>query len=462
MRCLLIIPPWNIFKYYSGRVDHPNGILYIGAVLQEAGHDVKFLDGAFYNSEDIINIAINYRPDFIGIHSKPFLRKSALELIKKLKEHIKDASIVVGGPGPTYFKEKYLDWSKHLDCVVFGEGELTTKEFISRLEKNENLRGVDGCCFRTKKNKIIVNNTRAPIENLDSLPHPARNLLEFEKYRYPFSRFKRKPSIGVIASRGCNHKCSFCFSPTPLRFRSPKNVVDEIEECVNKYGVKDVRFWDESFFINEERVDSICQEIFNRNLDITWQCNARVNEVNKKLIQTAKKAGCWGILYGVESGIQKNLDNLQKNISLFQIKKAIKISREVGINTQASFILGIPGETFNEGLKTLKFAFALGSDYDIFSYFTPFPGSESYENYKNSDLLISTPKTMQEISLLTSAMTKNQLKRLMHLTKILHKLNLYFKKPFSSLKYHLERTNDLKDFIDISKLYSFNINFKKK
>ena len=125
MRCLLLVPPWDIQKYDSGRVDHPNGIIYIGAVLQKQGHNVKFLDGAFFGHETIINKAINFRPSLVCIYATPFLRQSTLKLIENIRNRIKDVFVVVGGPDPTFFKEKYLEVCNELDCVVIGEGELT-------------------------------------------------------------------------------------------------------------------------------------------------------------------------------------------------------------------------------------------------------------------------------------------------------------------------------------------------
>ena len=284
-------------------------------------------------------------------------------------------------------------------------------------------------------------------------------MLEFDKYHFQFSHFKRKPSIGVTTTRGCTHRCLFCFRTYPvqtdyLRYRSPENVVDEIEECVNKYGVKDVRFWDDIFFSDQKRVFAICKEIKDRKLDITWQCNARVDQVNSKILKAVKDAGCYSVLYGVESGVQKNINRLRKNITLDQVKKAVKITKEAGIEVHLSFIFGIPGETFFEGLKTIKFAFNLKSEIYDFQYFAPFPGSDSYLQINDLGRLVSNPETMLDISFVPFTMTKVQLKTLNLLSLLLHKFDLYLRRPYFSLKYYLKRINSFSDFKHAIKIYT--------
>jgi len=459
MHCLLVIPPWDTYKYDSGRVEHPNGILYIGAVLRNLDHKVNFLDGAFYNHDAIIRKSIAYKPDLIAIYSSSFLRKSTLRYIKDIKQKMDNIFIIVGGPD-SFLKEKFLELCDKIDCVVFAEGELTIREIALRLKNKKSLKGVKGCCYRGKNKKMVVNPPRELISDLDILPFPARDLLEFNKYRFQFDHFKRKPSIGITAARGCTNRCSYCFKLYPkkidcLRYRSPKNIIDEIEECVNKYGIKDVRFWDDTFLSDQKRVLDICKEITDRSLDITWQCNARVDQVNKKILKVMKKAGCWGILYGVESGVQRNIDILNKNISLDQVKRAVKMAKETNLHVYTSFMFGVPGETFIDGLKTVKFAMSLRSDSYAFNCFTPFPGSDSYYLVNNSGRLLNDAKTFLSLSFIPSSMNVTQIKTLILLSKLLHKMDLYFRKPYSSLKHYLERINDFRDIIDVIRIYTF-------
>lgn len=459
MRCLLIVPPWDIQKYHGGRVDHPNGILHIGAVLKKMGHDIKFLDGAFFDHDTILSKTIDYKPDLIGVYVIPFLRQSALKFITNIKNRLKNVFIIVGGPDSTFFKEKYLEWCHELDCAVFGEGELTIQEIALKLEGKKSLKGIKGCCYRGKNGKIVVNPVREPISDLNSIPFPARDLLDFDKYHILFGHFKRKPSIGIMTARGCTNRCLFCYKVYPknvdyIRYRSPKNIVDEIEECVNKYGVKDVRFWDDTFFSNEKRVFDICNEIKNRKLDIAWQCNARVDQVNSNILKKIKEAGCYCVLYGVESGVQKNIDKLKKNITLNQVKKAVKITKEAKLEVYTTFMFGIPNETFIDGLKTLKFAFDLKCDEYNFNYFTPYPGSDAYNQVSNLGGLVSNPKIMMELSFVPFTMTEFQIRLLKLLSKVLHKVDIYLRRPYSSATYYLKRVNSFRDFIDLIRIYT--------
>jgi anaerobic magnesium-protoporphyrin IX monomethyl ester cyclase len=228
------------------------------------------------------------------------------------------------------------------------------------------------------------------IKDLDSLPFPARHLLPMDKYTI----LGKKSTIGnIISSRGCPFYCTFCESSLlfgrMFRARSPKNVVDEMKQLINEYHPKTIEFSDDLFTLNMKRTETICDEIRRRGLDIPWACSSRVDTVSRSLLRKMKKAGCILIYYGVESGSQRVLNLMRKHIKIEQIIKAIKWTKEVGIEILASFIIGFPGETREDMQKTIAFAKRLDVDYAQFSFATPYPGTELYQMAKEKGLLLT-------------------------------------------------------------------------
>jgi radical SAM superfamily enzyme YgiQ (UPF0313 family) len=391
MKCALIIPAWKpeeIFpkKTAGSQINYwqPLGTLYVAASILKAGHEVKFLNGAFRTHGDIIRKISQYSPDFVGIYSTTFGWKAAMQTAADIKDQLQDTFVTVGGPYPIALQEQCLETCKWIDAVVTGEGEFTVVEMLDRLSRGRSLTGVQGVVFREGK-KMINTLPRAPIADLDSIPFPARELLDkAEKYIPPPATYKRKPVAVIMTSRGCNRRCIFCFqidreSKNGSRYRSVENVIQEIELCL-KQGYREIKFIDDTFAADYNRALQIAQAIRARKLDFTWFASACVNQVDKPLLAAFKEAGCWAILFGAESGVQKNLDRIKKGITLQQIRDAVTAAKAVGITVFTPFIFGIPGETFAEGLKTIEFACELGPDVANFHALTPFPGTELHNN----------------------------------------------------------------------------------
>lgn len=187
-----------------------------------------------------------------------------------------------------------------------------------------------------------------------------------------------------MTSRGCNRKCIYCFQmdksrKSGIRYRSVNNVLAEIEHCLSQ-GYREIKFIDETLAGDYDRAMQLAQEIKARKLDFTWFASTCVNQVDKPLLKAFKDAGCWAILMGAESGVQKNLNTIRKGITLGQIRKAVRAAQEVGLKVFTPFLFGIPGETFEDGLETIRFACELNPDVANFHCLTPFPGTELYDN----------------------------------------------------------------------------------
>jgi radical SAM superfamily enzyme YgiQ (UPF0313 family) len=235
--------------------------------------------------------------------------------------------------------------------------------------------------------RIIKNPERPLIDDLDSLPFPARELLgDSNKYIPPPATYRRKPVAVMMTSRGCNRRCIYCFQidkdrKSGIRYRGVENVLSEIEHCIQQ-GYREIKFIDDTLAADYDRAMRLAREIKAKKLDFTWFASACVNQVDKPLLQAFKDAGCWAILFGAESGVQKNLNAIRKGTTLEQIRKAVRAAQEVGLRVNTPFLFGIPGETFEEGLQTIDFAIDLNPDMANFHAITPFPGTYLYDNLK--------------------------------------------------------------------------------
>lgn len=393
MKCALLVPPWtptDIFpaKTAGSQVNYwqPLGTLYVAAGLRNAGHEVKLFDGAFLSQNEMLVEVEAFAPRFAGIYSTAFSWTGAKRLAAAIKEL--DARIFtgVGGPYPIAAREECLlnDTEGFIDAVVTGEGELTVPEMVGALEQGAPLQGVAGVVFRDGGD-IVANEARKLIVDLDSLPFPARDILgDTGVYLPPPATYRRQPVAVMLTSRGCNRRCIYCFQMdkgrgSGIRYRSVENVLAEIELCLEQ-GYREIKFIDDTFAADYDRAVRIAREIKARRLDFTWFVSACVNQVDRELLQAFKDAGCWAILLGAESGVQKNLNTLKKGITLEQTRQAVAAAKAAGLKVITPFIFGIPGESFEDGLETIRFACELDADVANFHAITPFPGTELYDN----------------------------------------------------------------------------------
>ncbi len=453
MRCALIIPSWvpeDIFssKTAGSQINYwqPIGTLYVASSLLKAGHDVKFLNGAFMAHSEILDNVSAYKPDFVGVYSTTFGWNRAIRTASDVKQVLKNVFIAVGGPYPIAAQEKCLRDSAAIDAVVTGEGELTVVEMLERLSQGKNLAGVEGVVFRSSR-EIIKNSPRLLITDIDSIEFPARELLgDAMNYIPPPATYKRTPVAVIITARGCNRRCIFCFQIDKerkhgIRFRSVGNVMQEIELCLRQ-GYREIKFIDDSLAADYDRAMQLAEEIKRRKLDFTWFASACVNQVDKPLLNAFKDAGCWAILLGAESGVQKDLNAIRKGITLEQTRRAVKAAKEAGLTVYTPFIFGIPGQTFEDGLKTIEFACELNPDIANFHALTPFPGTELYDNIEKygtiSDNLADF--TYQGAAFIPYTMTRQEIAELRQIA---------FKRFYSRPTYILKRMTALRNINDV-------------
>jgi radical SAM superfamily enzyme YgiQ (UPF0313 family) len=388
MKVLLVNPPYRTSVYKASKVaatiDMPLSIAYIAAVLEKSGTDVEILDANALNlsMDETADRVAGSGAGIIGITATTTIMPLVYSLSEKIKERDKNATIVIGGPHVTFLPERTLRECAAIDIIVRGEGEMTMLEMVNR---GGNPEGVNGTTYR-KRNRIVNNPDRNPIEDLDSLPFPARHLLPLHLYNsgsIMSSGHDGKEYASMITARGCPNKCTFCSSShfwgTRVRFRSPENVVQEIEFLVEKYGTREIFFRDDTFTFSPLRTERICDLILEKGIRIKWSCYARAKSITPRLLHKMKEAGCSFLNFGVESGNQHILDRIKKNMQLGDAERAIRLARMMHVNTYASFILGLPGDTEQTVEDTISFAIRLSPDIAQFFIPSPFPGTEMTE-----------------------------------------------------------------------------------
>jgi len=408
-RVLLIFPPYSLKEEFGdlsevGNMQPPLGIGYLGAVLEKAGFEVIILDAPplGWAIERIVCEAKKFLPDCIGISVSTVDFNKVVRLAGALKKSL-NSPIIIGGPHVTALPDEAMEFSC-FDIGVIGEGEETIVELIQVLIEKGDLRKVDGIVFREGKN-LVRTAPRLYIKNLDSLPFPARHLmLPLSSYHPTPATYKKLPVGTMITSRGCPYRCSFCFRGvfgSKWRFRSPENVVAEMEVLISRFGAAEIRLWDDTFNADPERVKAICRLIIKRGLRFPWTCLGRVNQVGRQMLTLMKKAGCWQISYGIESGNEEILASINKGITKKMVKKAVEATYQAGIQSLGFFILGLPGETEKTMEETIQFAKSLPLNAANFTIATPYPGTDLWflaqergflENISYDKLLVNLPE----------------------------------------------------------------------
>lgn len=457
MRCALIIPAWSPEEIFSSRTApsqvnywQPLGTLYVAACLLQAGHTVRLFDGAFLTHEEILRRLQAFKPEVAGIYATAFGWPGALKTAADIKRMDPGIFVCAGGPYPIAVQERCLaDGAAQFDAVVTGEGEQTLVEALDRLARGRGLEGVLGVAFRQGE-RIIRNPPRPLIEDLDALPFPARALLEGAgRYLPPPATYRRAPVATLITSRGCDRRCLFCFQidrgrkagRRGVRLRSVENVLQEIELCLAQ-GYREIKFLDDSLTGDYGRAMEICQAIRAQRLDFTWFASACASQVDKPLLAAMRDAGCWAVLIGAESGVQKNLNTLRKACTLEQIRQAVRAAKEAGLQVSTPFIFGIPGETFADGLQTIEFAVALDPDIANFHCLTPFPGTDLYDRCAEFGELSSDLRdyTYQGAAFAPHTLTREEIQRLRQLA---------FRRFYSRPSFLLRRMRQVRSVRDL-------------
>lgn len=374
---LLIYPYFNddnsIFKF------PPLGIGYIASYIRSEGYSVELIDCTFMNEKEAVAKAKRLKPRIIGIYSMLSMKKTAVNLAKQLKPYTN--LMVAGGPLPTSSPQLFLD---NFDLVVAGEGEETILELLRNLDRGKFSPKTEGILYK-EDGKIKSTPCRSLKKDLDLLPFPSRDLYSHADYKKYFRWHHGYTITSMIMSRGCPFSCEFCSRPvfgTGYRGRSPSNIVDEIEALL-PYGYDRIWIADDIFPITKEAGAAVCDEITKRKLEVSWECLCRADIMNNEIASKMRKAGCYRMFFGLESGNNQVLKAMNKRLSVEQARKAVQAAKSQGIKVGAFFILGYPGETSKTILDTIRFASSLSLDYVSFTVPYPIQGTPLYEKLKS-------------------------------------------------------------------------------
>lgn len=359
----------------------PISLALSGAVLEKEGMECKLTD-CIVEDVDLKKLQAlvgAFKPDLVVLNTAtPSIRGDLVvgDDLKKIWPSVKVAAI---GIHVTAMPEDSFKMARGLDYIVSGEPEYTIRELAQKIKARAPIDDVRGIiCL--DRGKVVAKPPRPYITNLDELPFPAWHLIDKTKYQMPFLN---RPFFLIATGRGCPYKCTFCadcaYYGKKLRLRTAKNIADELEWAGRVHGVVDFLFWSESFTINRQFAKDVADEIYRRKLKIHWVCNSRVDNVDEELLTKIKRAGCWMIGYGVESGNQQILDSVKKGITVEQTIRAVKMSKKAGLDVTAHCVLGFPGETEATIRETIQLVKKLPVDFAQFYCSVPFPGSELYQ-----------------------------------------------------------------------------------
>jgi len=361
----------------------PVGLALIAAILEREGYPVTILDANALGlkPEEVAPRVTD--ADVVGLTAMTPTVGAAIGIARHLKQANPDLIIILGGAHATLLPEETLTTAPEIDIVVKGEGEETIIELLPALEDKQPLDNVSGISYRTN-GKVISTTTRFANVDMDSLPYLAYHLLPRRKYKPHPPHGRSLPFAAIVTSRGCPYHCAYCSKPifgNKFRAQSPERVVAEVAYLKEKFGVKEVAFYDDVFTLNKKRAYAIADGIIEKGIRIHWTCETRVNLVDKDLLRHIKQAGGYAIAYGIESASPEILNTLHKDITLEQVEKAVHTGKEVSLQTIGYFMIGSPGESPETISQTIQFAKKLKLDFAQFAVTTPFPGTELYDLY---------------------------------------------------------------------------------
>jgi len=388
----------------------PISLPMIAGLLLKKGFELKIDDFMVedFDFQAAIKAIVEFRPDLAVINFSTLTYKDDREFVRCLRRRLPKTHLTAIGVHVTALPRKTLQETK-LDSVIRGEPEMTCLKLAQALQKQKPFNQILGLSFKIGK-RIINNRSRPPIKDLDSLPFAARHLLKQDRYVAPVHN---RPYTLLITARGCPNKCIFCtarqYYGQNFRMRKPDKIVEEIEQIVRVDKIRVLTMWADTFTLDKRFVLDLCRLIKEKNLKFQWMCNARVDTVDLEMLKVMKKAGCIGVAFGVESGVQEILNKAKKGITLEQIERAFELTRLAKIESLAHIIFGLPGETKETIEQTLKFIDQIDPDYAQFYCAVPFPGTEfralaqkkgwittdDWGNYEINQAIIETPTLSQ-------------------------------------------------------------------
>lgn len=357
----------------------PYSLLQIASLLRERGHNVDLIDANGENIEypafENILSKMDYGAVIFRFTPTTFDWDMRVATISKKFSDSPTVGIcfTLGGLAKTV-----LDEAKDLDVYLRHEYEVVAPAIVDCLSGKGELSDIAGIAYRSN-GEIKLNSDADPLKNYDDIPIPAYDLLKSFDYYYENTKHGQPFTI-MYTSKGCPYSCIYCtVANTRWKARSAESVLEELRHLKQKYNIKTVTFFDETFTIDRKRVEKITQGMIDEKLDIKWYCNSRVDLIDRELLEKMKEAGCRAVCMGIESGSEKIMGGANKRASVEKAAQAIKMVKDAGIKVYCSFILGLPGEnwgTVNETIDFVKRTLPTGAQFNVAA---PYPGTKLYE-----------------------------------------------------------------------------------
>lgn len=322
----------------------PLSLCYVAAVLKQHNYDVKIIDASVHNYglSEVLQELTEYKPDYIGFTSTTYQFYSTLLWITEIKKVLTDTPIILGGIHTTLYPEETL-FHKPIDYILRGDAEESLPLLLKALENESPLDNIAGLGYKKKDGQIFLNDKIAYISDINKTPVPARELIPTELYYSLIS--KKKNFTVMMASRGCPCSCVFCDNNTiKFRTRTNDNIMAEIKECYERYGVREIDFFDAIFTIDKKKTIDLANRIKESGMDIIWSARTRLDMVDEDILKAISEAGCYRLLYGIESGSPTILKNIKKDITIEKIKESLQLTEKYDIESLGFFMIGNIGE----------------------------------------------------------------------------------------------------------------------
>jgi anaerobic magnesium-protoporphyrin IX monomethyl ester cyclase len=374
----------NLDLPYRLRHSNPSlSLLYIAAGLQIDGHAVEYIEAFSGKPASYMTQFVKSQPDCVGFTSYAANWKYVAAAIGEMRASRPKTVFIAGGIHTSFNAVDILSSDPAPDVVFSGESEESIREWAKVYDERLSWDKVQGLYIK-QGNRYIFTGERMPPADLDKLPFPAWELIDPRGYCPAHSEYFRRPHAQMIFSRSLSCDSGRYTAISGIRHRSAEHILEEINWLIRYHGVKDLIFHGDSILTPSERTKKLCEEIIRRKIDLTWTAYARVSEIEPEILKLMRRAGCRQLKFKLTSGVQKNLETLNAGFTIEQVRVSVKATNTAGILTSGIFIFGIPGETVGEANQTIEFARGLNLYHSSITFFTPFPGSDLYEQLMKS------------------------------------------------------------------------------
>ncbi len=402
----------------------PLGLCYVAAAVRDSGYRVRVIDN-YLDAEPNRRVAeeiIALSPHAVGFSVTVTNKANSLAIAAFVKKRNPQIKTVFGGPHATIMPLDLISDSA-VDYVVIGEGEESMPRLLGAIMRGDPVDAIPGLYHRGPDRAPCSTGPCAWIGDLDRLPLPARDLVDFARYHIRGETIGGQRVATISSSRGCPYRCAFCASEfyfsKKYRFRSASSVLDEIERLIGEYRIDGIYFREDCFTVNRARVVEICSGMLRRKIVLPWECEARVDTLDPDLLRLMYEAGCRGMWCGIESGSPRILAYLQKGITLEQVRNAYRWAHEAGISIGAGFMVGVPGETMDDAFQSLRVAKELRPCWAYFQAYVGYPRSRIYDEVERDGLFVRNEGGIYDVQ--TREMKRSEIRALEN----------YFQKEFS-------------------------------